>query len=492
MSINLEHNEEHREQARDMVIEQFKRSQKFNDWLGVYIDQVQGLEDALWQLYTERGVDTAEGAQLDVLGVIVGQDRLGLEDEDYRTRIKVRIRLNRASGIADDIYDVFGLMLGNQIGAVDLQEVYPAGLIVQMNEYVDTSASVLAAILKEARGAGIDTSLVWLPSEDGIFECSSDAAPVTGSLDEGFAGLSPTVASFAFATGYFGGCYAEGLYLIAGVSGASRIQTSVSGTSFTTAYTASAGQVNDVVYSPTLSMFAACGQDRAHWSLDGLAWTGVVAASRNWTQILWADHLAKFVAFNQSNPYALMSSDGLIWTDTALTGATGVNTPAGIKGIAYSPTLQRFISVYSGSTLKSSTDGVAWTDHGAFAYNDGVVWSDVLGAFVACDSGAGIAYSLDGITGWTSLMGATAVATLYAVATTYGVVVVTIAGGVSTDAYLVTSDFNLITFALSSTTSGRPVDGANGTIVTVTSGTAASIITGSIYEGGELAGVLQA
>lgn len=492
MSITLEHNEDHRTQAKALVIEQFKRSQRFNDWLGAYIGQVQDLEDALWQLYTMRGVDTAEGVQLDVLGVIVGQPRLGLDDEDYRTRIKVRIRLNRASGIADDIYAVFGLMLGNQIGAVDLQEVYPAGLIVQMNEYVATSPSVLADILREARGAGIDTSLVWLPSEDGIFECSAAAAPVTGSIDEGFAGLPPTVSSFAFATGFTGGCYAEGLYLIAGVSGASRIQTSVSGTSYTTAYTASAGQVNDVVHSPALGMFAACGQDRAHWSLDGLAWTGVVVASRNWTQILWADHLAKFVAFNITNPYVLMSSDGTNWTDTALTGATGVNTPSGTKGIAYSPTLQRFISVYSGATLKSSTDGVAWTDHGAFSYNDGVVWSDVLGAFVACDSGGGIAYSLDGITGWTSLMGATAVATLYAIATTYGVVVLTIAGGISTDAYLITADFNIITFALSSTTSGRAVDGANGTIVTVTSGTAASIITGNTYTGGELAGVLEA
>lgn len=186
MSKTLKYNEDHRDQAKALVIEQFKRSRRFNDWLGAYIGQVQDLEDALWELYTQRGVDTAEGAQLDVLGIIVGQPRNGLDDTDYRTRIKVRIRLNKASGIADDIYAVFGLMLGNQIGAVSLQEAYPAGLIVQMNEYVDTSPSVLADILRESRSAGVDTSLVYMTSDDGTFECSSATAPETGSTTEGF------------------------------------------------------------------------------------------------------------------------------------------------------------------------------------------------------------------------------------------------------------------------------------------------------------------
>lgn len=71
----------------------------------------QSLENALRQLLTERSVDTAAGDQLDVIGKIVGQLRLGMSDEDFRRHIRARISVNRATGVVEDILTVTDLVV---------------------------------------------------------------------------------------------------------------------------------------------------------------------------------------------------------------------------------------------------------------------------------------------------------------------------------------------------------------------------------------------
>jgi len=384
MSKNLEHNTQHRQQARDLVIEQFKRSQRFNDWLGVYVDQIQDIEDALWDLYTKRGVDTAEGAQLDVLGVIVGQPRNGLDDTDYRTRIKVRIRLNRASGIADDIYDVFGLMLGNQIGAVSLQEAYPAGLIVQMNEYVDTSPAVLAEILREARGAGIDTSLVWLPSADGIFECSSDAAPEVDSPDEGFA--TETFKASVYNHGssapgeYTSIAHAPALNVTiavgAQITTSSRIMRSTDGGQTWTAITPPTGAYwVTVAWAQAHNMFYAFGHDgTVIRSTTGTSWSVVATLTYGYTSMACSDS-GLLVAVYGANRSAT-STNGTSWTEN--------NTGLNLNQVAYSSLENRFVAA-GAPGLYYSTNGVSWTQGyaGPGSGQGYVAWNAKLQIFFA-------------------------------------------------------------------------------------------------------------
>ena len=74
--------------------------------------QYQALEDAAWQLYTLRSVDTAEGWVLDVLGKLVGERRQGSPDADYRIRVRARIRANLSDGTIEDVLAVFKLLLG--------------------------------------------------------------------------------------------------------------------------------------------------------------------------------------------------------------------------------------------------------------------------------------------------------------------------------------------------------------------------------------------
>lgn len=71
----------------------------------------QELEDALYQLLTERDIDTAIGTQLDDLGLIVGEARQGRDDDTYRRFVRARISVNRSKGTVLDVLTVASLVL---------------------------------------------------------------------------------------------------------------------------------------------------------------------------------------------------------------------------------------------------------------------------------------------------------------------------------------------------------------------------------------------
>ena len=65
--------------------------------------QVQEVEDAVYQILTDTVLETAEGAQLDGLGEIVGEERAGRDDATYRIAIRTRIAINLSEGTIENI-----------------------------------------------------------------------------------------------------------------------------------------------------------------------------------------------------------------------------------------------------------------------------------------------------------------------------------------------------------------------------------------------------
>jgi hypothetical protein len=71
----------------------------FSREIQAFADQAQELEDATYDVATKRGVDTATGAVLDLVGEIVGQTRpVGIGDSDYRDLIRFKIQMNSSGG----------------------------------------------------------------------------------------------------------------------------------------------------------------------------------------------------------------------------------------------------------------------------------------------------------------------------------------------------------------------------------------------------------
>ena len=126
----------HAEEARDRLITQFRNKPIIQALLDTYSAQVQEIEAVLFDLMTERWLATAQGAQLDGLGAIVGEDRQGRSDTDYRVAIQARILINRSEGTPEQLIEIASLL--SQGSSITLTEYFPASFTVEIDDVLDT------------------------------------------------------------------------------------------------------------------------------------------------------------------------------------------------------------------------------------------------------------------------------------------------------------------------------------------------------------------
>ena len=82
---------DHVTQGLSRLITQWQDKPVVVGLLKSYMEQINAVEDTLFQMLEERGIYEAIGVQLDVLGALFGVDRLGRDDGDYRSAILLRI-----------------------------------------------------------------------------------------------------------------------------------------------------------------------------------------------------------------------------------------------------------------------------------------------------------------------------------------------------------------------------------------------------------------
>lgn len=96
-------------------------------------NRAQTLETVLWQVYTTMGISpnasgftSATGAQLDILGKIVGLPRGGANDALYTLLLQAQILVLLSSGTLPQLTAIFKLLLGT--GNFILTEQFPAAV----------------------------------------------------------------------------------------------------------------------------------------------------------------------------------------------------------------------------------------------------------------------------------------------------------------------------------------------------------------------------
>lgn len=122
--------------------------------LSSYTDEVQELENAIWDVMVGRLTDYASGVQLDALGRIVGQKRESLGDAAYRAHIKARIRINQSFGQPRDVIAVIKLV---DSAAFHLAE-FPTASFRVWFDAPPANAAVgheLPKLIKQTRAAGV-------------------------------------------------------------------------------------------------------------------------------------------------------------------------------------------------------------------------------------------------------------------------------------------------------------------------------------------------
>jgi hypothetical protein len=147
--------------AVSRIVQQYQRP-KIEALVGALAAPAQDLEDALIQIYTQRWLPVAVGVQLDVLGAIVGQPRLGFTDDFYRLCIQARIRINLSSGGPEELYGVLALVIPPGT-TMTLHYFAPAAFEMLLGGVAISLqlGQLFASFITQARGAGIGGQTIW-------------------------------------------------------------------------------------------------------------------------------------------------------------------------------------------------------------------------------------------------------------------------------------------------------------------------------------------
>lgn len=156
--FTLRTEEQYQQQALSRLPTQFRGKPRLEALLLAMAGQHQDAEAGAFTLFSKRLLATATGAALTQLGLVVGQERGGLDDTSYRLRIAARLLLNRSSGTVPEILFIFSLLTPLDL---ELLEYYPASFELRVSGGELQLPADFAAILSEARAGGVGARLLF-------------------------------------------------------------------------------------------------------------------------------------------------------------------------------------------------------------------------------------------------------------------------------------------------------------------------------------------
>lgn len=157
--IDIDNPPAHVQAVRDRLAQYLRGQQNVVSFLSCFTASVADIQTAFDQLGSARSLADSEGAQLDVIGDIVGQPREGRTDALYRLAIQARIKLNKSSGTVEDLYTIIGLLLTT--GSMELIDFPPAGFVLRVTgeAFDEDTFALVARVFHQARAAGVNGQL---------------------------------------------------------------------------------------------------------------------------------------------------------------------------------------------------------------------------------------------------------------------------------------------------------------------------------------------
>ena len=142
------------------LITQYKNKPRLRALVQSYLDELDELAVAHEQLRVAFRLGDALGAQLDVLGRIVGAPRQGFDDSAYEQLIRAYIRAQKSEGKPEDIYAVFRILIAPG-DLIVLDEYYPMAIVLRIASDVALNLGVLMKLLLMAKGQAVRVGLVY-------------------------------------------------------------------------------------------------------------------------------------------------------------------------------------------------------------------------------------------------------------------------------------------------------------------------------------------
>lgn len=150
------------------LMDQYAESPILRAWICSALAELQGAEDDTAALRQEvLSIPDAIGAQLDIIGRIVGEPRGGRSDASYRLALRVRVQANKSNGRIEELIAIvlsWADLDPDTSGQVYVHEFYPAGQSYTPRTATEVSEPYeLHKRLRQAKGGGIDLVSVHLP-----------------------------------------------------------------------------------------------------------------------------------------------------------------------------------------------------------------------------------------------------------------------------------------------------------------------------------------
>ncbi|XAO54246.1 baseplate protein [Yersinia phage vB_YenM_P778] len=155
---------------------QFREKLIYQAILKAVCAEVQGIEDTLYQMYTQRSLETSSGQQLDNIGAWLGVARKPAQtDDSYRVDLRATIAVRRSNGTADKILQTLMGIYSSTTGQIfEHNALLTGGVVVRVNntsEHAPTVVSVMKNMVAACIGSVVilrDTTpqgYAWTPVE---------------------------------------------------------------------------------------------------------------------------------------------------------------------------------------------------------------------------------------------------------------------------------------------------------------------------------------
>ena len=162
---------EHVALGQSRLLEQFRHKPIINAIVESIMGHVNVLEQVLYDMLSKRLID-GEGAQLDVLGYILGAEREGRSDAAYRTLIRAWAMAHRSSGTPEDLYTTLHRL--DPAAALEYEDLPldPAGFRMRWTAPAmppapasadDPTSELVSRLLRRSRAAGVRCWFFWFP-----------------------------------------------------------------------------------------------------------------------------------------------------------------------------------------------------------------------------------------------------------------------------------------------------------------------------------------
>ena len=161
---------------RARIYWQFKGKPKIQAWVDMVARQFADLEDAYQSLLTLPSIDDSAGAQLDLLGRLVGQLRGGVADVIYRQYLRAAVVAKKSGGRAEDIYKVFAALFSTARLRLTNSPVKQFKLTIDAVALTWSDVTVAMTFMRRAKEAGAGAVVEWAPAVDNLMRWDVDGA----------------------------------------------------------------------------------------------------------------------------------------------------------------------------------------------------------------------------------------------------------------------------------------------------------------------------